>query len=436
LVAIVGRPNVGKSTFFNRLVGRAAAVVDDVPGVTRDRREAQASWTNASFRLVDTGGLVPGSADAMETAILGQVELALSDADVILFLVDAREGITALDHEIADQLRPHAEIILLVANKVESEVQEIAAVEANELGFGPPVMISGQHGRGMGDLLDDLVGRLPRRAAKTNGREAICFTLVGRPNVGKSSLANRLLGEPRLIVHEAAGTTRDAVDVPFRFDGADFVLVDTAGLRRRSHVTRGVEFYSTLRTRQSLERSDVALLVLDASEPISNQDERIAGLITEAGKSLIFLFNKWDLVEKETGTTEAFTQKLRDELPLLEKSPVLFVSAETGQRVSRIPALVRELYEERKRRIPTSKLNEILERATERVQPPLTKRGRPVKFFYVTQTGDSPPAFTLFANDPKSVTPAYHSYLRNTFRDRLGFQAAPLKIVLRARRKS
>ena len=435
LVAVVGRPNVGKSTFFNRVVKGARAVVDDLPGVTRDRREADATWTEVPFRLVDTGGLVPGTEDSMEAAIGTQVGMALGEADVILFLMDAREGLTALDREIAEQLRPQTETIILVANKVESEKEEIAAMEAAELGFGTPVMISGQHGRGMGELLDEVVDRLPRRTPSTNGKEQICFTLVGRPNVGKSSIANRLLGEPRLIVHEEAGTTRDAVDVPFRYDNTDFVLVDTAGLRRRSHVAEGIEYYSTLRTRRSVERSDVALLVLEASEPISNQDSRIAGLISEAGTSILFIFNKWDLVDRETGTSEAFTRKLRDALPLLAHSPVLYVSALSGLRVSRIPSVVKELYEERKRRIPTSELNEILEAVTQKVQPPVRKDGKPIRLFYITQVADSPPTFTLFANFPKAIPDAYRSYLRNSFRDRLGFRAAPVRIIYRERRK-
>lgn len=434
LVAVVGRPNVGKSTFFNRVVQRATAVVDDFPGVTRDRREADAEWTAVPFRLVDTGGLVPGTRDSMEAAILEQVALAIESADLILFLVDVRDGVNALDRDIAQQLRPHAGHTLLVANKVEGPAQELAAGEAAELGFGAPLMISGQHGRGVGDLLDAVVARLPKRALVDEDDEAIRFTLVGRPNVGKSSLANRLLGEPRLIVHPEAGTTRDAVDVPFRYDKTDFVLIDTAGLRRRSHVERGVEYYSTVRTKKSLERSDVAVLVLDASQPLSNQDSRIAGMITEAGKSLLFLYNKWDLVEKTTGTSEEMVRRLRETFPMLTGSPVLFVSAETGLRVQSIPGIVRELYEERRKRVATAALNEVLTAATEAVQPPVQKNGRPFKFYYATQVTDSPPTFTIFTNNPKAVPAAYRGYLKNAFQDRLGYQATPVRLVFRARR--
>jgi GTP-binding protein len=433
LVAVIGRPNVGKSTLFNRLVGGMVAVVDDFPGVTRDRREAEASWSGSPFRVVDTGGLVPGTRDSMESAVLTQVELALASADLILFVFDAREGVTPFDREIAERLRPYAERTLIVANKVEGPSQEVAAHEGTELGFGSPWMISGQHGRGVGDLLDEVVARIPKRQSVEGGDE-IRFTLLGRPNVGKSSLANRLLGEPRLIVHPEAGTTRDPVDVPFRYDGSEFVLVDTAGLRRRSHVASGVEYYASVRTQKSLERSDVAVLVLDASQTFSNQDVRIARMISEAGKSLLFAVNKWDLVEKETGTTEAFTLRLHEVFPLLTGAPILYVSAKTGIRVSRIPAVVRDLNEERHRRVSTHELNEILQSALNRRQPPVRKDGKPVRLFYATQTEEIPPTFIIFASDPRAVASSYEGYLRNTFRERLGIHAAPIRLVFRERR--
>ena len=433
-VAVMGRPNVGKSTFFNRVVGGANAVVDDVPGVTRDRREAETSWSGVPFVLVDTGGLVPGTRDSMEAAILEQVEIALASSDLILFLTDVREGVTALDRDIARRLRSDAERVILVANKVEGPAQEVLAAEMTELGFGNPWTLSGQHGRQVGDLLDEVVGRIPRRAPGEDGQEAICFTLVGHPNVGKSSLANRLLGEPRLIVHPEAGTTRDAIDVPFRYDGTDFVLVDTAGLRRRSHVARGIEYYSTLRTRKSLERSDVALLVLDASDLLTGQDARIALMIQEAGKSMVFLVNKWDLIEKNSGSTAEFTRRVREELPVQVEVPVLFVSALTGMRVQKIPPLVRELYQERHRRVPTHELNEILEAALKAVQPPVRKDGKPLRLYYVTQTGEAPPTFAIFTNTPRAVPAAYESYLRNIFRDRLGIRGSPIRLMFRARR--
>ncbi len=434
LVAVVGRPNVGKSTLFNRIVGGAEAVVDDLPGVTRDRREAESSWNAVPFRLMDTGGLVPDTRDAMEAAIREQAGMALGEAALILFLIDAREGVTALDREIAAELRPHAEKVLLVANKVEAPKQELAAAEGAELGFGTPLMLSGQHGRGVGDLLDAVVERLPRRDPQEEDGDVIHVTLVGRPNVGKSSLANRLLGESRLIVHHEAGTTRDAVDVPFRYDGSEFLLVDTAGLRRRSHVAKGVEYYSAVRTRRSLERSDVALLVIDAIDPITAQDARIASMILDLGKSAVILFNKWDLVDKDTHTTGTFMKLVREKFPLMAESPVLFVSAVTGQRVSRIPPLVRELYEERRRRITTSVLNDLLKEATDRLQPPMRKNGKPLKLYYMTQTADSPPTFAVFVNEPEEIPAAYRSYLRNLFRERLEFRAAPLRLDFRARR--
>jgi len=433
LVAVVGRPNVGKSTFFNRVIGGATAVVDDLPGVTRDRREAETIWNGVPFLLVDTGGLVPGTKDSMEDAIRVQVEVALETSALILFLIDAREGLTELDRDIAEHLRPHVDRVMLIANKVEGPEQETLALEGAELGFGSPRTISGQHGREVGDLLDAIVAQLPKRATDETD-EAIRFTLVGKPNVGKSSLANRLLGEPRLIVHPEAGTTRDAIDVPFRYDGTDLVLIDTAGLRRRSHVTTGIEYYSALRTQKSLERSDVVLLVLDATETLSHQDARIAHTILEHGKSFVFLVNKWDLVEKDTHTTAAFTKRLYEELPLQGEPPVLFVSALTGLRVQRIPALVRELYEERHRRISTHDLNDLLEETLNGLQPPVKKDGKPLKLFYVTQTGEGPPTFSVFTNAPRDVPASYESYLRNRFRDRLGFRGTPIRIVFRARR--
>ncbi len=434
LVAVVGRPNVGKSTFFNRLVSRGDAVVDDMPGVTRDRREGEAEWNSLPFRVVDTGGLVPGTHDGMEAAILVQARTALDDADLILFLLDARDGLTALDQDIAEDLRPRADKVIVVANKVESARQEEAALEFASLGLGNARLLSGQHGRGTGDLLDEIVSRLPRRDPAEPEEAAIGVALVGRPNVGKSSLANRLLGHDRFIVHEVAGTTRDAVDEGFRYDGTEFVLVDTAGLRRRSHVATGVEFYSTLRTRRSLERCDVALLVLDATEPVTSQDARIASMIADFGKSAVILFNKWDLVEKATGTVERITRDLREQFPRLSGSPILFVSAKSGLRVRRIPAAVRELSVERRTRIATSFLNEVLKEAVDRVQPPMRRNGRSLRLYYATQVADSPPHFVIFSNSPEEVPAAYRSYLRNVFQDRLELKATPLRLDFRPRR--
>ncbi len=433
-VVVVGRPNVGKSTFFNRVVGRVEAVVDDLPGVTRDRREAEASWNGVPFSMVDTGGLVPGTEDVMESAILTQARTALGGADLVLFLVDVRDGLTAMDQDIAEQLRPHADKVVLVANKVESAKVELAAAEMSALGFGAPWIISGQHGRGVGDLLDEVVKRLPRQEPGETEGDTIHVTLVGRPNVGKSSLANRLLGEPRLIVNPIAGTTRDAVDVPFRFDGTDFILVDTAGLRRRTHVTEGVEYYSTVRTKRSIERSDVVLLVLDASEPVSAQDARIASQVEEAGKSVVILYNKWDLVEKETRTSDQRDKELRQKFDRLRDVPVLFVSAETGLRVSRIPHVVREAFVERKQRYATSRLNDLLEEAIDRRQPPMRKNGKPIKLYYMTQVADSPPLLAIFANHPEEIPASYQNFLKNRFRERLGLTATPLRLVFRARR--
>ncbi len=433
LVAVVGRPNVGKSTFFNRVVGGAQAVVDDLPGVTRDRREAQASWVEVPFRFMDTGGLVPGTDDEIEAAILTQAQHAVDEAALILFMVDAREGLTEIDREIAVQLRRHSDKVLLVANKTEGRAQEEAAVEATELGFGMPLFLSGQHGQGVGEVLDAIVNRIPRLNEGDVDPDTIHITLVGRPNVGKSSITNRLLGEERVIVHHEAGTTRDAIDVQFRYDNRDYVLVDTAGLRRRTHIEEGVEYYASVRTARSIQRCDIAFLVLDSTEVFSAQDARIASMIHDAGKSIVFVFNKWDLVERETGLTEKLSRALRDKLPTLATAPVVFVSAVTGLRVSRLPAIAREMHDERVTRVSTSRLNAILEDAMRKLQPPISKKGRPVKLFYAAQAGNSPPTFLIFANRPGDLTASYKAFLVNTFRNRLGFRSTPIRLIYKVR---
>ncbi|NNF05379.1 MAG: ribosome biogenesis GTPase Der [Candidatus Eisenbacteria bacterium] len=425
---------MGKSTFFNRVVPKGDAVVDDQPGVTRDRREGIASWTNVSFMVIDTGGLVPGTRDVMEAKIMEQGQEALEHADLILMFVDSREGITAIDESIANALRPISEKVLLVANKAESEEQAIASLEMASLGFGNPIPISAQHSDGVGDLLDALVERLPKQVEAGEETDLIRIALLGRPNVGKSSIANRLLGESRFIVHDAPGTTRDAVDAHFRYDGNDFVLVDTAGLRRRSHVTEEIEYYSTVRTRRSLSNCDVALLVLDPTQEIAAQDLHIAGEITKHGKSMIFVMNKWDLISKFTGTAEAYTKMLRHKFPLLKGSPVLYVSALSGQRITKIPDLVRELWLQRQKRVPTGVLNDLLKAATDRVHPPLKSGAKPLKLYYVTQTGNRPPQFTVFVNDPKSAAASYQKYLKNYFQDALELKATPMRMDFRARR--
>ena len=434
LVALVGRPNVGKSTLYNRIVPDGDAVVHDMPGVTRDRREGDALWNGVAFRVMDTGGLVPRTKDVMESAILMQGDAAVQEADLILFIVDARDGVTSLDREIADTLRSRVGKVLLVANKVEGEAQEVDALEANALGLGEPAMVSAQHSRGVGDMLDQLVEMLPRKTEEVDPEEAVRLTFIGKPNVGKSSLANRLLGEDRFIVHDEAGTTRDAVDVTFRYDGTKFVLVDTAGLRRRSHVETGVEFYSTVRTKRSLRSADVALLVLDVSQDISAQDARIAGSISVVGKSMIILLNKWDLISKTTGTAEAYERMVRDKFPLLKGVPILLVSAETGQRVHRIPEVARELWRKRHMKVPTNHLNNLLKEATAKLHPPLRAGAKPLKLYYMTQVGQEPPAFTIFVNDPRSSTAPYRRYLVNFFKEALDLEDTPMRLELRSRR--
>jgi len=429
IVALVGRPNVGKSALFNRLVGDDAAIVSEEAGTTRDRHFARGEWNGRPFWLVDTGGLVEDSRLPMDVEIRKQVRQAIEEADLLLFVTDARVGVHPSDARIADLLRDAGKPWVLVANKVD-DPRSSDFYEFYTLGAGDPVPVSAGNGTGTGDLLDVLVERLPEGEDEAEP-EAMRVAVIGRPNVGKSSFVNRLLGEERLVVSDVAGTTRDAIDAPFRYHGRTLIFVDTAGLRRQSRVDEGIEFYSSLRTRRAVERADIAILVIDATEgEIHNQDLKIAQLAWEAGRALIVVVNKWDLVVKDDKSAAKFERKAREKAPFLSHVPFLFSSALTGQRVTRVLDLLLEVAEERQRRIQTSEVNERLQELLARRQPPQAA-GREVKLNYATQVQVAPPTIAVFGNHPELVEEHYVRFLHNGFRESWPFTGNPLRIVLR-----
>jgi GTP-binding protein len=433
-VAIVGRPNVGKSTFFNRVLGVRRAIVEDVPGVTRDRNFGRAEWNGRVFFLVDTGGLEPDAQAGMPAAIRAQVMAAIEEADLILFMVDGQTGPHPVDHRVAELLRRSEVPVLLAVNKLDRLPDEIAQHEFWELGLGDPVPVSSLVGKGTGDLLDVVVERLPEAPAVEDVPGALYVAVIGRPNVGKSSLVNRLLGEERMVVSEEAGTTRDSIDTPLRYHNRDLVFVDTAGLRRQARIGRGLEFYAALRTERAIERADVCVLLIEATGPASIQDLRIAERAWRAGCGLILVANKWDLVQKDTMTAVAYERTLKERAPSLRAVPVVFTSSLTGQRVRRILDLILEVATARSSRIPTAEVNETLRRLTARLSPP-HYRGIPVKLLYATQVDAAPPTFVLFTNQPKGLTDAYLRYLRNGFRAAWEFAGSPIRLRVRGRRE-
>jgi GTPase len=433
VVAVVGRPNVGKSTFFNRVLGERLAIVEDRPGVTRDRNFARAEWAGRHFFVVDTGGMVEGSDEPMDRLIRQQVLTAIEEADVVVQLVDGKAGPHPLDYRIAEYLRRAKRPTILLVNKVDNLGDPTATAyhEFWDLGLGEPFPVSSLSGKGSGDVLDVIVDRLPA-AGEGEEEEALRVAVIGKPNVGKSSLVNRLLGEERLVVSEEAGTTRDAIDTPFQYHGRRMIFVDTAGLRRQARVHENVEYYSAIRTERAIERADVCLLLIDATEPIHNQDLKIAQKAWDAGCGLILVANKWDLVEKETMTAPRFERALRDKAPFLEWVPILFTSATTGQRVTKTLDLILEVQAQRSRRVATHEVNEALGELTTRTRPPHAQ-GRAVKILYATQVAVEPPTFVLWANHPEAIPETYERYLHNGFRARWGFRGAPLRIHLRRR---
>lgn len=431
-VAIVGRPNVGKSTLFNRLVGGRRAIVSDRPGTTRDRHFGEGEWNGRRFWLIDTGGLVPDSDESMDRAIRTQVEFALGEADVVLFLVDGREGLHPIDEAIAERLRRAGRPVLLAVNKLDNLETATAQYGFYSLGFGDPHGVSAGVGKGTGDLLDALVELLPSRDAEDES-ESIQVAVVGRPNAGKSSLVNRLLGEERHVVAPEAGTTRDAIDSYLRYHEKTLKFVDTAGLRRRAKVDDDLEFYSTLRTERAIERADVCVLVVDATVGLHNQDLRIANQAWEHGCALIVIVNKWDLVEeKDPNTARRGQETLIEKAPFLGDVPFLYVSALTGQRVRKLLDLILEVADARARRVQTAEVNRILQGLLERRSPP-QKPGEEVKLLYGSQIGTSPPTFAIVSNRPLDVPEAYQRYLANGFRSAWGFTGVPMRLKFTAR---
>ena len=426
VVALIGRPNVGKSSLFNRIIGAHTAIVSEEAGTTRDRHFAHAEWNGRSFWLVDTGGL-PDDDSGMNAAIRRQVDQAIAEADVLLFVVDAREGVTTRDERVAERLRQSGKPWLLVANKVDDAASQ-DFYEFYRLGAGDPHPVSAQNGRNSGDLLDDLAALLP--ASDPGDADALRVAVVGRPNVGKSSFINALLGEERLVVSDVAGTTRDAIDTPMTYHGRRLIFVDTAGLRRQSKVEDGIEFYSTLRTRRAVERADVCVLLIDAVEGLHNQDLKIAAIAWEAGRSLIVVVNKWDLAEKGDKTSAKFEKDAYEKAPFLEWVPFLFVSAKTGLRVAKVLELLRDVESERGKRIPTHDINDTLQELLARRQPPQAA-GHDVSLSYATQIETAPPTIAVFGNAPELVVEHYVRYLHNGFRAAYGFTGAPLRIALR-----
>jgi GTP-binding protein len=431
-VAIVGRPNVGKSTLFNRLLGGRPAIVSERPGTTRDRHFGDAEWQGRRFWLVDTGGLVPDSEDSMDRAIRRQVEFALSEADVIVFLVDGREGLHPLDQAIAERLRKAGRPVLLAVNKLDNLEQSTEQYAFYALGFGDPVGVSAAIGKGSGDLLDALVERLPPYDP-AEAEDAINVAVVGRPNVGKSSLVNRLLGEERHVVAPEAGTTRDAIDSVLRFQGKTLNFIDTAGLRRRAKVEDDLEFYSTLRTERAIERAEVCILVVDASVGMHNQDLRIATQAWDRGTGLIVVVNKWDLIEeKDANTARQGQDTLIAKAPFLRYVPFLYVSALTGQRVRKTLELIVQVAESRELRVPTAEVNKVLAELIQRNAPP-QKPGEEVKLLYASQIGTAPPTLAIVSNRPDEVPESYQRYLVHGFREAWPFPGSPLRLKFTSR---
>ncbi len=436
LVAIVGRPNVGKSSFFNKIAGRRISIVEDSPGVTRDRVHADVEWLGHPFTLIDTGGIDPHSEDVLLSQMRAQAQTAIDLADVICFFTDAREGLTEDDKDVSNLLRRAGKPVILVVNKVDYLGLNDSLYEFYELGLGDPIGISSTNMLGFGDLLDQIISYFPSgyEDDDDNTQGAIQTAIVGRPNVGKSSLTNRLLGQNRTMVSDIPGTTRDAIDTICESeDGTVFNIIDTAGIRRKSAIEdESLERYSVLRSIAAIKRCDVALLLLDANEGVTEQDTKIAGLIHDEGKAVIIIVNKWDALEKETGTLEKYRKEIIGKLKFMDYAPVLFISAKTGQRVNTVFSKIKEVYETSRVRITTGVLNDVVNDATDNLQPPLQGTRR-LKIYYATQTGVQPPTFVFFVNDENLMQFSYERYLENYFRKTFQFEGTPIRFILRER---
>ncbi|MBI0032365.1 MULTISPECIES: ribosome biogenesis GTPase Der [Lactobacillus] len=432
VVAIVGQPNVGKSTLFNRIINQRLAIVEDKPGVTRDRNYAPAEWLGHKFDLIDTGGITWEDSN-IEEEIRAQAEIAIEEADVILFLTNVTNHVTNLDERIAQMLYQTKKPVILAVNKADNPEQRMDIYDFYSLGFGDPIPISSVHGTGIGDLLDQIVASLPKDIS-LNNNEQISFSVIGRPNVGKSSIVNRLVGEKRVIVNNEEGTTRDAVDTPFKTqDGTKFRIVDTAGIRRRGKVYEKTEKYSVMRAMGAIEHSNVVCLVLDASTGIREQDKHVAGYAHDAGRGIIILANKWDLPKKTSNSGKDFEQTIRTEFQYLDYAPILFVSAKTGQNIEKIPKLVQKVYRNQQQRIKSSVLNDLLLEASKLVPTPMIK-GKRLRVYYMTQVSTNPPTFVVFVNDPELMHFSYQRFLINQLRENFDFDGTPIKIIARKRK--
>ncbi len=433
IIAIVGRPNVGKSTLFNAIAGEKISIVKDTPGVTRDRIYAECSWLNYDFTLIDTGGIEPDSKDVILRQMREQAQIAIDMADVILFMVDVRQGLTDTDDKVADMLRRSGKPIVLTVNKVDRPLEQQAEVyEFYNLGIGDPVPVSSVNKMGLGDLLDEAVKYFPDTSLEEEEEDTVRVAIIGKPNVGKSSIVNRLIGENRVIVSDIAGTTRDAVDTRVRYNGQDYIFVDTAGLRRKNKISEELERFMVIRAVAAVERSDIAVLVISATEGVTEQDAKIAGIAHERGKAVIIAVNKWDAIEKDNHTTKEFTDKIHQILSFIPYAEILFLSAKTGQRLTKLYETIDTVYANQNLRIQTGVLNEILTEAAIMQQPPSDK-GRMLKIYYGTQAGVKPPTFVLFVNYKDLMHFSYQRYIENRIRESFGFKGTPLRFIIRER---
>ena len=433
LIAIVGRPNVGKSMLFNKLIGKRLSIVEDTPGVTRDRIYGESEWAGRKFRLVDTGGIEPNTDNQILTFMREQAQIAIDNADVIIFVTDIKTGLTASDQEVAGMLQRSRKPIVLAVNKMDATgTIDPDFYEFYNLGLGDPIAISAVHGHGTGDLLDACFQYLPPDDGEEEDSDVVQVAIIGKPNVGKSSLTNKILGEQRVIVSNVAGTTRDAVDSYFENEFGKYVLIDTAGMRKKSKVNDRVEQFSVLRATMAIDRCDVCLILIDANEGVTEQDTKVAGLAHEAGKACIIVVNKWDSIEKDDKTMDKMRAEVRNGLAYMTYAPILFISALTGQRVNKLFAMINHVCEQSMMRIRTGTLNSVLADATTRVQPP-TDRGRRLKIYYMTQVGIQPPTFVVFCNDAKLFHFSYQRYLENQIRNTFGLEGTPIRLIIRAK---
>lgn len=436
VVAIVGRPNVGKSTFFNYITGRRISIIEDTPGVTRDRIYSEGEWRGQSFTIIDTGGLEPFTGDYIKQQMVRQAEIAMETADVIVFLLDMKTGLTAADYDVATLLRKTEKPVIVAVNKVD-QVGDMPpdAYEFYNLGMGEIYTTSSIHGLGMGELLDAIYEHFPKDISEQEDDDIIKVAIIGKPNAGKSSLINNILGEERVIVSDIPGTTRDAIDTPVERNGKKYIFIDTAGIRRKSRIEENIERYSVLRAWTAVDRADVCIIMIDGVDNVTEQDTKIAGYAHEQGKACIIAINKWDAVEKETGTLERYRETVKQRLEFMSYAPVVFISAKTGQRVERLFELVDFVFDQASFRLQTGMLNDVLNEAMAMVQPPSDK-GKRLRIYYMTQVGIKPPKFILFVNDRELMHFSYERYLMNTLRSNFGFEGTPIHFIIREKGKN